>query len=115
MIKPFLDDLKLKGWKQREISAKAGISISFISNLQNGDTCGIDTVIKLAEAFGVSTDEVLGRKPTNTLSPTIERIKLVAAGDIEIERAALKCAEDQKLIKEVKRKRGEGTTKERAA
>lgn len=104
MVRKFLEELRSKGWKQTEIAAKAGIKQSAVSRLSKGGECNAETLIRLADAFEVTVDEVLGRKPTKTLSPIIKKIAQVAAGDKEIERAALKCAKDEKLLKEVRGK-----------
>lgn len=108
MIENFLESLKAKGWKQKAIAEKCKIAPSFISELAKGDTCGIETVIKIADAFGVSTDEVLGRAPSQPRSPIIDRIEQIAGDDEEIAREALRCAEDKKLIKEVRGEKGRG-------
>lgn len=44
-----------KGWTQEELSQKAGISRATISSIENGYVKCIktDTLIKLADAFGV--------------------------------------------------------------
>lgn len=106
MVAEFLKELKKTGWKQKDIAMKAGIAPSFLSELKNGDKCGIDTIIKLADAFNVSVDEVLGRKKPRIRSPIIEKIEEIAGNDEEVARAALKCAQDEKLLKEVRGKGG---------
>jgi len=62
MIETFLADLKTKGWTQEAIAAKAGVRQSLISKLARGGECSTGTLIKLADAFHVSTDKVLGRE-----------------------------------------------------
>ena len=102
MISLFLHSLKHAGWKQQKIAQKAGMSQSFLSQLMNGDTCGIETVIKLADAFGVTTDEVLGRSPgQKAITPTEKLLLETTAGNDEITRAALRSAQGEKLIKEM--------------
>jgi len=61
MVKFFLEKLEDEGWTQKEVAEKAGISQPAISKLINGGKCNVETLIKLADAFEVSTDEVLGR------------------------------------------------------
>lgn len=46
---------------QEDIARKAGISQTLVSKLIRGGTCNVDTLEKLADAFSVSTDEILGR------------------------------------------------------
>jgi transcriptional regulator with XRE-family HTH domain len=61
MIRKFLLSLKEKGWTQEAIADKAGIRQSLVSRLFTGADCSGKTLIKIADAFGVTTDEVLGR------------------------------------------------------
>lgn len=111
MIKNFLKGLKEKGWKQKEIAEKIGIAPNFISVLSRGGNCSIETVIKIANAFKVTTDEVLGRTQVKTLTPEEEMLLQVTEGNREIARAALRCAQGEKLIKEVRGEKGRGEKK----
>ena len=111
MIKLFLDMLLDARWTQTAISKKAEIPQSVISKVIHGGDCGLETVVKLADAFGVSTDEVLGRSPSKPRSPIIEKIEQIVGNDEEIAREALRCAEDKKLIKEVRGEKGRGRQK----
>ncbi|MBU5637063.1 helix-turn-helix transcriptional regulator [Geomonas sp. Red69] len=63
MIKKFLESLKSRGYTQEQIAEKVGLGQSYISHLMNGKNCSLETVIKFADAFGVSLDEVVGRTP----------------------------------------------------
>jgi len=105
MLKDFLLGLKAKGWKQTEISKKTGISQGFISEMQKGKECKIDIIIKIADAFNVTTDEVLGRTPSRTITPEEDMILKVTDGDKDIARAALRSAQGEKLFKEIKNKK----------
>jgi transcriptional regulator with XRE-family HTH domain len=60
VIKIFLERLQLNGWTQKAIAEKAGISQNMISNFLKGKTCTVETLVKIAKAFNVSTDTVLG-------------------------------------------------------
>lgn len=60
MIKKFLDKLKSEGWTQEAIGERAGIPQTMISRYARGKDCNVETLIKIARAFKVSTDEVLG-------------------------------------------------------
>lgn len=104
MISDFLKELARKGWKQREIANKAGIPQATISKAANGASCSAETLIRLADAFEVTVDEVLGREKPRTLSKTQELLLKTIEDDEEITRAALKCAEDEKLLKEIRGK-----------
>jgi len=62
MIKNFLLGLKGEGWTQKAIAEKVGVQPNMISKFINGKTCTLETLIKFADAFNVSTDAVLGRE-----------------------------------------------------
>lgn len=62
MIEKFLKELAAKGLKQEEIQKLTGLTQGYISRLSRGAKPSLETVIKLAEVFEVTTDEVLGRK-----------------------------------------------------
>jgi transcriptional regulator with XRE-family HTH domain len=57
-----------KGWSQKELSEITGIAASQISRIENGSIENIssDILIKLANAFGVSTDYILGLTTVST-------------------------------------------------
>jgi len=61
MLREFLNEMRKKGWTQEAIAAKTGIRQGLISKLFNGADCYASTVIKIADAFNVSTDKVLSR------------------------------------------------------
>jgi transcriptional regulator with XRE-family HTH domain len=54
---------KQKGWSQEKLAVESGISYNTIIKIERGgiENPKIGTVIKLAEALGVSTDKLLGR------------------------------------------------------
>ena len=60
MIRFFLEGLKAQGWTQKAIAEKIGVQPNMISKFMNGKTCTIETLIKFAKSFDVSTDKVLG-------------------------------------------------------
>ena len=60
MIKFFLLKLKEEGWTQEAIAEKAGIRQGLISTYMKGGDVKASTLIKIAKAFNVSTDTVLG-------------------------------------------------------
>jgi len=78
MIKKFLDKLKGEGWTQEAIGERAGIPQTMISRYARGKDCNVETLIKIARAFNVSTDEVLGINQENTppkancMNPSLE-------------------------------------------
>lgn len=61
MISKFIEKLRVEGMTQYEIANKTGFGQSYISQLSKGKNCSLETVIKFADIFHVSTDEVLGR------------------------------------------------------
>lgn len=98
MIQDFLRSLEEKGWKQREISEKTGLSRCYISELSNGKKCSVETVLKFADAFGVSTDAVLGRTVEKTMTPVEALLFETTDGNNTIARAALRCAQGEKSL-----------------
>ena|SRR6266540_651213 len=106
MVESFLKKLKAKGWKQKDIAEKCGFVPNYISGLINGSNCSIETVIKIADAFGVSTDEVLGRSNKHrTVTPEEDMLLQITQGNQDITRAALRSAMGEKHFKE---EEGEG-------
>jgi len=55
---------KEKGWSQERLAKEANISYHTLIKLEQGNIKNpkIETVIKLADALGVSLDEFVGRK-----------------------------------------------------
>lgn len=55
---------KQKGWSQEKLAKEANISYNTLIKIERGgiDDPRIGTVIKLADALGVSIDELAGRK-----------------------------------------------------
>lgn len=62
----FIENIQLlrmhKGWSVRELSEKADMSFDTLQNLLKGKArdCNLTTVVKLARAFGISMDELVG-------------------------------------------------------
>lgn len=114
MIDIFLKKLKHAGWKQSDIATKVNLRQSYISELYNGKGCSIETVLKFADAFNVSTDEVLGRSSTKVPSPIIDRIEQLIDEDEELAREVLKRAEVEKLAKAMRGEKGRGNRRKAA-
>jgi len=55
---------KKSGWSQQKLAEKAGVSYNTITKIEQGAATmpTIQTVIKIADAFGISLDELVGRK-----------------------------------------------------
>lgn len=63
-MKNFLDELEKAGWTQAEIGEKVGVTATTINRYKLGKIePSIKVVIKLADAFGVTLDAVMGREP----------------------------------------------------
>jgi len=59
-----LKELRKKaGWSQQKLAEKAGLSYNVITKIEQGaaKNPNIQTMIKLADAFQISIDELLGR------------------------------------------------------
>ena len=54
---------KQKGWSQEKLAVESGISYNTIIKIERGgiENPKIATVIKLADALGVSIDKIVGR------------------------------------------------------
>ena len=64
MLAKKLKELRKKaGWSQQKLAEKAGLSYNTITKIEQGAATmpTIQTVVKIADAFGVSVDELLGR------------------------------------------------------
>ncbi|MBL7131730.1 MAG: helix-turn-helix transcriptional regulator [Candidatus Omnitrophica bacterium] len=55
---------KKAGWSQQKLAEKAGLSYNAITKIEQGAAKRptIQTMIKLADAFQVSIDDLIGRK-----------------------------------------------------
>ena len=66
---------KKSGKTQKEVADSLGVGQSTYKNYE----CGLrepngDTIVALANLFGVTTDYLLGRRPSETLEDTIKRL-----------------------------------------
>jgi transcriptional regulator with XRE-family HTH domain len=65
MIASRLKDLrKIKGWSQQKLAEKTDLSFNAITKIEQGlaKHPTLKTLIKLADAFEISIDELVGRK-----------------------------------------------------
>ena len=65
MIAKRLKELRKKaGWSQQRLAEKAGLSYNVITKIEQGvaKRPSIQTMVKLADALGISLDELVGRK-----------------------------------------------------
>jgi len=55
---------KKSSWSQQKLAEKAGVSYNTITKIEQGAATmpTIQTMIKIADAFGISLDELVGRK-----------------------------------------------------
>jgi y4mF family transcriptional regulator len=64
MLSNRLKELRKKsGWSQQKLAEKAGVSYNTITKIEQGAATmpTIQTIIKIADAFGISLDELVGR------------------------------------------------------
>jgi len=65
MMKKRLKQLRKKaGWSQQKLAEKAGLSYNVITKIEQGiaKRPSIQTMVKLADALGISLDELVGRE-----------------------------------------------------
>lgn len=114
MIENFLKELESKGWKQREIAEKTGLLQNYISKLLHGGNCSLETVIRFADAFNVSTDYVLGRSAERSLTPAEELLLKTTDGNDQVTRAALRSAQGEKSLLSMEGEGEKGNVKKTA-
>jgi transcriptional regulator with XRE-family HTH domain len=108
MIEKFIEQLESKGWKQKDIAAKVGLAKNYISTLSHGANCSVETLLKFANAFKVTTDAVLGRTQEKTLSPVEELLFQTTEGNERIARVALRSAQGEKSLLKSEGESGKG-------
>jgi transcriptional regulator with XRE-family HTH domain len=54
---------KKKGWTQQKLAERTGLSFNTITKIEQGigDSPTLKTLVKLADALGISIDELVGR------------------------------------------------------
>ena len=54
---------KKSGWSQQKLAEKAGVSYNTVAKIEQGAATmpTIQTMIKIADAFGITLDELVGR------------------------------------------------------
>ena len=57
---------KKRGWTQQELAQYTGLSFNVITKIEQGviQYPNLRTLIKIADAFNISIDELIGRKVT---------------------------------------------------
>jgi len=55
---------KEKGWSQQKLAEKTGLSFNAVTKIEQGlaKHPTLKTLLKLADAFGISLDDLVGRK-----------------------------------------------------
>ena len=55
---------KQKGWSQQKLAEKTGLAFNTITKIEQGlaEHPNLKTILKIADIFGVSIDQLLGRK-----------------------------------------------------
>ena len=67
MIDKRIKELRKKaGWSQQKLAEKAGLSYNAVAKIEQGvaKQPTIQTMMKIADAFGISLDKLVGRKNT---------------------------------------------------
>lgn len=65
MLAKRLKELRKKaGWSQQKLAEKAGLSYNTVTKIEQGVATmpTIQTMMKIADAFNISLDELVGRK-----------------------------------------------------
>ena len=65
MLSKKIKELRKKaGWSQQKLAEKTGLSYSVVTKIEQGAATmpTIQTMIKIADAFSISLDELVGRK-----------------------------------------------------
>ena len=58
---PRLADFRIeRGWTQRELAERAGVSISLVKRADGGSAVRPSTALKLAKALGVTVEQLRG-------------------------------------------------------
>ena len=68
MIAKRIKELRKKAhWSQQKLAERAGLSYNTITKIEQGAATKptIQTMIKIADAFGIGLDELVGRKKNN--------------------------------------------------
>ena len=74
MGKRISDLRKSKGMTQEQLAQKVGVTAQAVSKWENDLSCpDISILPQLAEALGVTTDELLGRAPLQTFDTDKEK------------------------------------------
>jgi transcriptional regulator with XRE-family HTH domain len=56
-----LDRRVAMGWTQHDLSRQSGLSVSYISDVENGQRgMSVDTLLAFAKALGIRTDRLIG-------------------------------------------------------
>ena len=72
---------KEKGLSQLELAEATGLSVPFISNVENGkQTMNIKALISISDALGVSADWILRNNTSQALNITADEISAELAG-----------------------------------
>lgn len=65
-----------RGITQEKLAEKADISLNFMSLIENGRNMSVDTLVKIAQALGVSVDYLLSDSIPLETNSIIEQITL---------------------------------------
>jgi DNA-binding XRE family transcriptional regulator len=62
-----------RGWSREKLAAETGLSFATIQRLESGKYPRVEHVMRVADALGVSIDELLGRIPVSEKNPEHRR------------------------------------------
>lgn len=87
MLSKRIHELRLGlGWSQVELAKRLNVSKQTVSNWENDNIQpSVDMLVRMAEAFGVTTDYLLGREEISRLDITGLPVEVVAHLSLLIE------------------------------
>lgn len=69
-----------RGWKQKELAEKAGISVTYLSEVENNKrSMGSDVLLRVADALGVSLDYIV----KGTIAEPLPNKPLIIPAELE--------------------------------
>ena len=86
--------LAVKGWRAKRLAMEVGVHKSTVSRWLNGETepRNLTELVAIADALNVSTDELLGRKP----SPGLSIDQMIRQLPVDLQNIWIKRLEDER-------------------
>ena len=102
-----------KGCKHKEMSEALGVSISQLSDYENGrKKLGMAMAIKLADFYNVTLDYIMGREVKQTIDNRSDIEKLAAENNFSVDDEDFLKQNQEQLVKLLKDKQSELDQKE---